>query len=70
VKARIVEREKTAVARQRSHKYISASTHKHATIEELLDAVFSLRSVTRLYNENEREKRVSRDSAHVAGGQT
>jgi hypothetical protein len=65
-----VEREEKAVDRQRSHKHISAATNKHATIQELLEAVFSLRSDQRLHNENERDKRGSRKSALVTGGKT
>jgi hypothetical protein len=52
LKARIVESEETAVARKLHGKHISSVTNTHATIEELLEAVFSLRSVPRLYKES------------------
>jgi hypothetical protein len=34
------------VATQRLGKYVSAATNTHATIEELLDAMFSMRPVS------------------------
>jgi hypothetical protein len=36
----------TIVARQRLSKHVTAETNTHATIEELLDASFSMRSVS------------------------
>jgi hypothetical protein len=52
LKARIVEPEETAVARQwlRKHvftatKHVTTATNTHATSEELLEAAFSVRSV-------------------------
>jgi hypothetical protein len=48
--------ERVAVARQRRGKHFSAAKNQHATIEELLKAMFSMRSVRRLYSEAQREK--------------
>jgi hypothetical protein len=42
----IMKAEETDFARQRLGKHISAATNTHATIYELLDAVFSMRSVS------------------------
>jgi hypothetical protein len=42
--------ETSTVAGQRLDKHLSAATDTHATIEELLDTVFSMRSVPRLYS--------------------
>jgi hypothetical protein len=52
-KARIVESEETAVTRQRLGKHIPAATNTHATMEELLDMVFSVQSVLMLYNNDD-----------------
>jgi hypothetical protein len=38
-----MEAQETAVARQLLAKHVPAVTNAHATIEELLDAVFSMR---------------------------
>jgi hypothetical protein len=43
LKAGIVEAEETAAARQRLGKHLPAATNTHVTIEELLDAEFSMR---------------------------
>jgi hypothetical protein len=48
-KTGIVEPEETAVARQRLAKHLPASTNTHTTVEELLDAVFSVMSVSYKY---------------------
>jgi hypothetical protein len=37
-----VEQEEVAIARQQCSKYISAATDQHTTIEELMEAVFSV----------------------------
>jgi hypothetical protein len=52
LKAGIVE-EEAAIARQRHGKHISTAMNKHETIEELLEAVFSMQSAPRLYNEDQ-----------------
>jgi hypothetical protein len=45
---------KHAVARQwLSSRHMMAATDTHATIEELLEAVFSVRSLPNLYNEDQ-----------------
>jgi hypothetical protein len=46
VKAGIVEPEETVVARQRLGNHFPAATNTHATVEELMDVVFSMRSVS------------------------
>jgi hypothetical protein len=51
MKAGIADSEKTSNARQWSGKYISTITNNSSTIEELLEAVFSIQSVPRLYKE-------------------
>jgi hypothetical protein len=56
LKGAIIEPEETTVARQPLYKQLSAAMDKHATIEELLEAVFSVWSVLRLYIEGHREK--------------
>jgi hypothetical protein len=44
----------TPVSRQRlSSRHVIAATDAYATTEELLDAVLSLRSVRRIYNEDQ-----------------
>jgi hypothetical protein len=40
-----------------------AATDAHATMEELLEAVFSVQSVPRLYNEEQLRLRVSLEAA-------
>jgi hypothetical protein len=49
-----------AIGRQQCRKYISAARNQHATIEELLEAVFSVWFVQRLHGEDKQEKLVSR----------
>jgi hypothetical protein len=51
-----VEQEDAAVDRQRRGKHISATKNKHATIEELFEAVFSMRPLPRLYSEDQQQK--------------
>jgi hypothetical protein len=46
LKSEIVEQEQKAVARQRLGEYFPAARNTHATIVELLDAVFSMQSVS------------------------
>jgi hypothetical protein len=47
-----MEKEKTASARKRLGKKLSAVTNQHTTIEELLKAVFSVCSAQRLHSED------------------
>jgi hypothetical protein len=60
LKPGIVEQEEEAIARQWRCKHVSAATNQHATVEELLEALFSVRSVPTLYSEDQREKLVRR----------
>jgi hypothetical protein len=60
-----VEQEDAAIARQQRRKQVSAATNRHATIEELLEVVFSLWCMQRLYSEDQQEKLVSRRSGSV-----
>jgi hypothetical protein len=60
LKAGIVEPEEMAVARQWLCKHVSmatnsrdATTYTHATLEEMLEAVFSVGSMQRLYKESQ-----------------
>jgi hypothetical protein len=63
LKARIVKPAETAAARERLRKrvarqwlgsrHVMAATDAHATKEEMLEAVFSVRSVPWLYNEEQ-----------------
>jgi hypothetical protein len=50
-----VDPEEMAVARQRLGKHVSAAVDTHATIE-VLETVFSMRSVPKLYSESHRVK--------------
>jgi hypothetical protein len=51
---------KAAVGRWRRDKDVSVATSKHAAIEELLEAMFSMWSMARLYSENQQVKLVKR----------
>jgi hypothetical protein len=57
-----VERKEAATARQQISKHAPTATDMHATLEELLDEVFSILSIMRLYSEDHREKLVSHES--------
>jgi hypothetical protein len=46
-----VESIKATIAREVNGKSIPTAMHQHATIEELLEALFSMQSVPRLHNE-------------------
>jgi hypothetical protein len=63
LKARTVKPAETAVARQwlSSHN-VMATTDMHTTMEELLEAVFAVRSVPKLYNKDQLPLRVSRET--------
>jgi hypothetical protein len=54
----------TSIARQRLNKYCQA-TDTHATIQEMLEVVFSMRSVPRLYNKATRRVELCRQQAEV-----
>jgi hypothetical protein len=49
LKGRIMELEETAVARQLLYRHMSMAMDTHTTMEALLEAVFSMQSVPRLY---------------------
>jgi hypothetical protein len=51
LKARIVRPQKTSLARQRLGKHIPAAMDMHATIEDLLEVVSSIRPVPKFYKE-------------------
>jgi hypothetical protein len=51
-KARELEPEETSVALQRLSEHVSLASYRLATIEEILEGVFSVRSMPRLYNED------------------
>jgi hypothetical protein len=59
LKGGIVEPEQMAAVRLCLSKHMSAAMDMPATIEELLEAVFSMQSMPRLYSEGHREKFVS-----------
>jgi hypothetical protein len=73
LKARIVKPAETAVGRERlckntpvakqrlNSRQVMAATDTHATIEELLEAVFSVWSVPIQYNEDQLSSPVSRN---------
>jgi ribosome-interacting GTPase 1 len=51
-----VEQEEVALVRQRRSKNVSAATNKHATIHKLLEAMFSVRSLPRLYGKDQQQQ--------------
>jgi hypothetical protein len=55
MKAGIADPEKISTARQRHSKHVSAVTNNNIATEDLLEDVFSMRSVPRLYEENQLE---------------
>jgi hypothetical protein len=52
----MVEEEEAAIARQQDSKHVSAAMNQDATTEELLEVVYSVQSVLRLYNEDQWKK--------------
>jgi hypothetical protein len=50
MEVKIAEQEQVAGARQWHGKHVSAAMNNHATIEELLEVVFSIWSMPRLYS--------------------
>jgi hypothetical protein len=53
LEAGIAEPEQKVVARKQLDKHSSAATNTNATIGELLEAMFSMRSVPRLHTDDE-----------------
>jgi hypothetical protein len=60
------KRIKAAIVSQRRFKHMSATMNKHATIDEPLEEMFSVKSVPRLYSEDRREVEV--EDEHVEAG--
>jgi hypothetical protein len=61
-----VECVNAAIAGQWRSKHVSVATSKHATMEELLDAVFSVQSMLKLYNDtSEVDKSSYHSKLHV-----
>lgn len=58
MKAGAVYQEEEAIANKWRGNDISAGKNQHATIEEVLEAMFCMWSVPRFYNEDQREKLV------------
>jgi hypothetical protein len=50
LKGGIVEIEEMVIGSHQLNKHVSAETDMHATIEELLEEMFSVWSILRLYN--------------------
>jgi hypothetical protein len=55
------------IARQWHNKHVSVATNTPTTTEELQEEIFSVRSVPGLYNEDQWEKLVSRESEVTVG---
>jgi hypothetical protein len=69
LKARIVKPAETALAIQwHSSRCVLAARDTHATIEEVLEEGFSVRSVPRLYNEDQWPERESAETAFRRAG--
>jgi hypothetical protein len=49
MKARIVEQKDAVIAKPQHSKHVSLAMNKHATIGELLEVMFSMWSMLRLY---------------------
>jgi hypothetical protein len=62
-----MEAKETAIARQWLSKHVPAATDIYATTEKLLEAVFSMQCVPRLYNEHQCDKSVSCELGAVSG---
>lgn len=60
-KAGLVSRIDAATAMEQGRKHVSTAKNKHITMEEPLNAVFSIWSMSRLYSENHWEKLSSHD---------
>jgi hypothetical protein len=61
---RIVEWIKTVIARELVGKHMSAAMNRLATVEELLEAMFSVHSVPWLYSEDHVQKLPRRSPIH------
>jgi hypothetical protein len=61
MKARIADPEKIIIARQQYGKHVSVVINNHTTTEELLEVLFSMWKLPRLYKEIQLEFPVSRE---------
>jgi hypothetical protein len=52
-KGRIAETEEAAIAMHQLSKHAPTTTDTHATVEGLLEVVFSMQSMLRIYNEDQ-----------------
>jgi hypothetical protein len=68
MKATTVEPKEMHIARKRHGKQVSSATSTHTTMEEKIEAVFSMQSMPRQHNEDQWEKKVSGELALVVGG--
>jgi hypothetical protein len=67
LKGRVTEPEEMAIARQWHGKHVSMATYTPTTIEEPWEAVFSVQSMLRLYNDQWDQLVVSQHSQLVVG---
>jgi hypothetical protein len=61
MKARLADSEKISIARQWHSKHISVVMDNHSITGDLLEVVFSMRSMPRLYKENQSDFSVSQE---------
>jgi ribosome-interacting GTPase 1 len=69
LKVGIVEQDETAIVRQWHGRCVSIAMNSHAAIEELLEAVFSLQFLLKLYSKNQGKKLLSRSSESAVSSQ-
>jgi hypothetical protein len=62
-----VDPEETAVSRQRYGKHVYLAVDTHPTIEELLEAVFYVWFMLRLYSEGHQENKPKSDIEYIRG---
>jgi hypothetical protein len=62
------EGEETAIAMQRLGKHVSAATNQQAIIDEVLETIFSIRSLLKLHDEIISQVRVSELRLGTASG--
>jgi hypothetical protein len=53
LKALIMEPKEIAIARKHLGKHVSATTNKHAAVEEIFESLISMHSVPKLYDEGQ-----------------
>jgi hypothetical protein len=64
-----VEHDETAIVRQWHGKCVSIAMNSHAAIEELLEAVFYVQFLLKLYGEDQWEKLLSQSSESAVSSQ-